>query len=316
MKKVLIIKLGYSETLDSMLSLTTSLGDVLRTTVILHFFKNSHITWLVDKKAHPLLENNKYIDRICIYDPNNIDQFKKEQFDIIVNLEKLPEICSLSDSLQAREYFGFRLTNLNNETYSNFSLNNKLIEFTQDLDKRRENKDCWQKIMAEALGRKWLGQGYILGYKPNSKIRYDVGFNWTVGNKWTNKVWPRAYWDRLENLIKDEYSISWQQGLNSIYEYIDWIKSCKLIVTADTLGLHISLTLKKRVVALFGPTSSREIYFYNCGSFLLPEAPYKCIPCLKPYCDKERQCMEYINPEKVKERIEHEFKKNKTASKV
>jgi len=37
MKRILIIKLGYSETLDSMLSLTTSLGDVLRTTVILHF---------------------------------------------------------------------------------------------------------------------------------------------------------------------------------------------------------------------------------------------------------------------------------------
>jgi hypothetical protein len=53
-KKVLIIKLGYSETLDSALSLTTSLGDVLRTTVILHFFKDWHITWLVDEKALPL----------------------------------------------------------------------------------------------------------------------------------------------------------------------------------------------------------------------------------------------------------------------
>jgi heptosyltransferase-2 len=142
-------------------------------------------------------------------------------------------------------------------------------------------------------------------------VKYDIGFNWTVGNKWTNKAWPKTYWQKLEGLVKGKYSISWQQGLNSIYEYIDWINSCRLIVTADTLGLHICLALNKNVVALFGPTSHREIYFYNCGSYLLPQVPYKCIPCFKPYCDKKRQCMEFITPEIVKERIENEFERNK-----
>jgi heptosyltransferase-2 len=311
MKKVLIIKLGYSETLDSMLSLTTSLGDVLRTTVILHFFKDSHITWLVDKKASPLLKNNKYINKILVYDSNASEQLKKEQFDIIVNLEKLPEICLLSDSLVAKEYFGFRFDGFNNDDAQNcYTGNKRLIELTQNLRKKRENKDCWQRILADALEKEWRGQEYILSYKPKSKIKYEVGFNWTTGNKWMNKAWPRTYWERLESLIKDKYSISWQQGLDSIYKYIDWINSCRLIVTADTLGLHLSLALKKRVVALFGPTSHREIYFYNCGSFLLPQVAYDCIPCLKPHCDKERQCMEYIIPEKVKDRIEDEFKKN------
>lgn len=313
MKKTLIIKLGYSETLDSMLSLTTSLGDVLRTTVILHFFKDSHITWLVDGNALPLLENNKYINRIWVYGPNIVAQLKKENFNSIVNLEKLPEICLLSDSLRTKKYFGFKFNSLTSGIYNGCEASKRLIELTQDLDKKRRNKDCWQKIMAEALGREWHGQDYVLGYKPKSEIKYDLGFNWTVGNKWRNKAWPRAYWDRLENLIKNKYSISWQQGLNSIYEYIDWINSCRLIVTADTLGLHLGLALKKKVVALFGPTSSYEIYLYNRGSFLLPEAPYKCIPCLKPNCDKERQCMEFIAPEVVKERIEYEFKKNKIA---
>jgi heptosyltransferase-2 len=316
MKKVLIIKLGYSETFDSMLSLTTSLGDVLRTTVILHFFKGNHVSWLVDKKARPLLENNKYIDRIWTYNSDTRKQLKKEKFDIIVNLEKLPEICLLSDSLRAEKYFGFRFNSCNNGPPNCYSDSKRLIELVQDLNKKRKNKDSWQSILAEALGKKWNEQAYVLGYEPKSKVKYDIGFNWTVGNKWTNKAWPRIYWKSLENLIKNEYSISWQQGLNNLYEYIDWINSCRLIVTADTLGLHLGLALQKRIVALFGPTSSYEIYFYNCGSFLLPEAPYKCIPCLKPHCDKERQCMEYIAPEKVKERIKDEFKRNKIASKV
>lgn len=310
MKKILIIKLGYSETLDSMLSLTTSLGDVLRTTFILHFFKDCHVSWLVDKKAYPLLKDNKYIDRIRVYNSKNIGQLKKERFDIIINLEKLPEVCILADSLISNKYFGFRFNGHNKAALGCSGFSKRLIKLTQDLNTRRTSKDSWQKIMAEALGERWDKQTYILGYKPNSRIKYDIGFNWTVGSKWTNKAWPRAYWDRLENLIKGRYSISWQQGLDSIHKYIDWINSCRLIVTADSLGLHLGLALKKRVVALFGPTSSSEIYFYNRGSFLLPEAPYQCIPCLKPHCDKKRQCMEFIAPERVKERIEYELKRN------
>ena len=316
MKKVLIIKLGYTETLDSMLSPTTSLGDVLRTTVILHFFKGSHIDWLVDEKARPLLEYNEYINKIWVYNSSTVSQLKKEKFDIIVNLEKLPEICLLAASLAARDYFGFGFNRLDKDVRKSYEGSKRLIELTQDVNKRRENKDCWQKILAEALGKKWNSEGYTLGYKPKSEIKYDIGLNWTTGNKWTNKAWPRAYWESLEGLIKDKYSISWQEGLDSLYEYIDWINSCRLIVTADTLGLHISLPLNKKVVALFGPTSHREIYLYDCGSFLVPRVAYKCIPCFKPYCDKERQCMEYITPEKVKERIENEFKRNRVTPEV
>jgi len=316
MRKVLIIKLGYSETLDSSLSLIASLGDVLRTTVILHFFKDDHVSWLVDEKARPLLEYNEYINKIWVYDSSAVSQLKKEKFDIIVNLEKLPEICLLADSLAAKEYFGFRFNGLDKDIQSCYTGCKRLVELTQDINKRRENKDCWQKILAEALGKKWNSEGYALGYKPKSEVKYDIGLNWTTGKKWTNKAWPKVYWESLEGLIKEKYSISWQQGLDSLYEYIDWINSCRLIVTADTLGLHISLALNKKVIALFGPTSHREIYPYDCGSFLVPRVAYKCIPCFKPNCDQERQCMEYIAPEDVKERIENELKRNRVTSEV
>lgn len=309
MKKVLIIKLGYSETLDGLFGLTTSLGDVLRTTVILHFFKGSHISWLVDAKASPLLENNEYINKILIYNSETINELKNEKFDILINLEKMPEFCSFSDSLAAAKRFGF--SSDNNECSKNYYSQGakRLIELIQDFNKKKKNKDCWQKVLCDVLGEKWDGQEYILGCNPNSEIKFDVGFNWTTGSKWTNKAWPRSYWDKLENLIKDRYSISWQQGMESIHEYVDWANSCRLIVTADTLGLHIGLALKKRIVALFGPSSYREIYFYNRGSVLLPQSPYKCVPCLKPCCEKIKQCMEYIAPEMVQERIEDEFKK-------
>lgn len=310
MKKILIIKLGYTETLDNALSLTTSLGDVLRTTFILHFFKDYHVSWLVDKKAAVLLENNVHVDKIFIYDFNAIKgQFKKERFDVVVNFEKLPEICKLAESLGVKKYFGFRLDNSDNSIVHYSKKGKKLVELSQSVSRRRENRDCWQKMLAQALEKDWNGEHYILGYKPKSEICYDIGFNWATSNKWTNKEWPKNYWEELQNLLGNKYSISWQRGLNSLHEYIDWINSCRLIVTSDSLGLHLCLALDKRVIALFGPTPHREIYFYNCGSYLLPESPYNCSPCLKPVCAKKKKCIEFIYPQRVKERIEHEFGK-------
>jgi heptosyltransferase-2 len=308
-EKVLIIKLGYSETLDRRQSLTTSLGDVLRTTFILHYFKEQDIYWLIDKKAKPLLENNKYIKKILFYSSVILGGLKKETFDIIINLEKLPQIYTFVNSLIARERFGFWPNGFGSNNNS-FEGSRELIDITQDIENRKKNKHYWQEILAGAVGKQWSGEKYILGYKPSSKIKYDIGFNWTTSNKWLNKAWPKAYWDKLKSLIKDRYSISWQQGHNNLYDYIEWVNSCRLIVTADTLGLHLSLALEKRVIALFGPTSPYELYLYNCGSYLLPESPYRCLPCFMPTCNKKKQCMEYILPVKVKERIEDEFERN------
>ncbi len=62
-KQVLIVKTGYSETLDQYTTGAVSLGDVLRTTVILHRFppETHAVTWLTDLKSLPLLKDNPYI---------------------------------------------------------------------------------------------------------------------------------------------------------------------------------------------------------------------------------------------------------------
>ena len=70
--KILILKLGYSETLDPEISKIVSLGDVVRCSVVLEALKekypHSHITWLVAQEALPLVAQNKYIDRVLVWD--------------------------------------------------------------------------------------------------------------------------------------------------------------------------------------------------------------------------------------------------------
>lgn len=45
--------------------------------------------------------------------------------------------------------------------------------------------------------------------------------------------------------------------------YIEWINSCKIIITSDSFGLHVAHALGKKTISLFGPTNSNEIYIDN-----------------------------------------------------
>jgi len=308
MAKVLIIKLGYSETMDPEISRTTSLGDVLRTTVILYPFRNDHVTWLVDEAAYPLLEGNPYIKRILIYDLTSALQLQHERFDTVINLEKVPGVCALADSIRAWRRYGFRFDGENGEAEA-YDKCEFIFSLCKDTDLKKVHKASWQESLLHVVGAKWEGQEYILGYKPKTRVKYDVGLNWAVGSKWPNKAWPRPCWEELITLIKGKYTHSTQQGLDSIRQYIDWINSCRLLVTNDSLGLHIALALKKKVVVLYGPTNPNETYFYGRAAVLYPSADYSCIPCLKPDCVQKRPCIESISPASVKKAIDRLLKK-------
>lgn len=299
MAKVLIIKLGYSETLDREISTTTSLGDVLRTTVILNFFRGDQVSWLVDEKAYPLLDNNPAIERILRYNLETVLQLQKERFDTVVNLEKVPGICALADSINAWRRFGFRFDEAHGKAQS-YDGAEKVLSLCLDQDKKRHSHKYWQEALVDMIGKSWKGEEYILGYRPGSKVSYDIGFNWAVGAKWTNKAWPRPHWEKLAALLGSRYSVSWQQGLDNLYHYMDWINSCRLIITNDSLGMHLGIALRKKVVALFGPSYSKEVYLYGRGMILVPKTTYSCVPCLQGECFQKTHCMSFIRPETVK----------------
>lgn len=74
-------------------------------------------------------------------------------------------------------------------------------------------------------------------------------------------------------------------------------------MTNDSLGLHIALALKKKVVALFGPTSGRDTHMFGCGVKIFSPRRLKCMPCYSISCKRRRKCMDYITPEAVAEKV-------------
>ncbi len=303
--KVLILKVGYSETLDGEdNSRNVSLGDVFRTTPLLHLYEKEHITWVTDSKALPLLEDNPLIDRLLPYDFTTILQLESEEFDIVINLEKVPGICAFADKIKAWKKFGFRFNTRTGkaEAYDNAS---ELLTMTGDLTLKKQNSKSAQEILFNVVGEQWRGEEYILGYKPKTQEKWDVGFNILVGQKWPTKSWPIENWEKLERLLKEKGFIVTRQDnhskeiLTNLKSYIDWLNSCKVIVSNDSLGMHLSIALKKQVIGLFGPTSWREVYFYGRGKAIYPDILSNCIPCFNKNCERGRNCMGDISVEKV-----------------
>ncbi len=317
MQKVLIIKLGYSETLDPGIGKYTSFGDVLRSTVILHCFKDCHVTWLTDESAHTLLEGNPYIHRILFYDLTTTLQLQAENFDVVVNLEKIPGLCALADSLKAWKRYGFRFDEQNGRAESYENSHEPLRTYT-NLEAKRNSKRLWQDVLFEMLGKKWEGENYILGYKPKTiNLTSQIALNHLVGKKWKHKSWPWKKWLELERqLSRKGYTVSRQQDLD-LSSYIDWINSSEIIVTNDSLGLHIAIALGKKIVALFGPTSAYETYLYNLGVKIVPESDCEIMPCFQHKCMQDIPCISLIPVEEVLQKtinlLEGENEKSKAA---
>lgn len=300
MIKILIIKLGYSETLDSEVGRIVSLGDVLRTTPILEALKEKYtpcsITFLTDKKAEELIINNPYIDRLLIWDEFVGFLLLKEKFDIVINLEKHPGICALADMIEAWQKYGFRLVSHTGDI-AEYEQKVSFIEYINNKDLK---KDYWQKVLIEHLGVEWKEQKYSLGYTPKNNEQFDIGLNYQVGSKWPTKAMSKSKWELLhKQLIELGYTVSWQEGLNSLYDYMDWINSCNLIISQDSLGLHLANALNKKTIGLFGSTDYSEIFPYGETQFIKSETTCDIMPCYKQLCDNHSFCMDEIKIETI-----------------
>ncbi|MBS3126405.1 glycosyltransferase family 9 protein [Candidatus Woesearchaeota archaeon] len=70
---------------------------------------------------------------------------------------------------------------------------------------------------------------------------------------------------------------------NTLMQFAALVNLCSVLVTSDSLAMHIGIALKKRAVAFFGPTSSAEIEMYGRGTKIIPRTG--CLCCYRDKCD-------------------------------
>jgi heptosyltransferase-2 len=279
MKTICIIKLG-------------ALGDVLRTTPILRYLKQKPcaITWVTEKDALRFVTNALVDDPVAFKDGLALGPF-----DVLYNFDEDKTACELAERVKATIKKGY---GWNGTAFHPFDKDAQYAyDLTRDDDlKFKKNRKNYQEIIFGTAGDVFRGEEYVFERKPSGPAVYDIGINYLVGDKFPLKTWP--HWRAFEQTFKDKARISIQRIFSSMEEYITWIDNCNILITTDSLGMHIAIALKKKVIALLGNTSQTEINLYGRG--IKHFTPLPCVPCYKKKCIFETvRCMHEITPEKV-----------------
>jgi len=281
--KTLIVKIG-------------SKGDVVRTTVLLSVLKEE-IYWLATKDVKILLNSKKITKNYFIED--DLSELFKTEFDLIISLEEMKNILNIVKRIKTKKFIGAYLDKDNKINYTadssywyDMSKSSKFgIEKADEL--KMNNKKSVPEILINMVGEEFSGQEYDIGVKCKS-TKGKIGLIDISKSIWPNKMW--AGYPKLANLLKQNgYEVVSLGIRDSLKEHIEDINNYELIVCGDTLGMHVALALKKKVVALFNCTPPNEVYDYGRMKKIVS-------PIYKKYFfkkTKDQEAQEAINVKEV-----------------
>lgn len=326
-QRILIVKLAA---IGDVLRTTPLLSGLKRK------YPESHITWITSREALPLLKNNPLIDRLLSFEIASILPLEVETFDLVIGLEKEAPGAALTSKVRGRRKKGFGLTpegtvfplnrrseyafflglsdelkfHGNQKTYPELIF--EIAEIDYQMDEYILSLSPEDLAFAEARSKKW-------GLRPGA---FRIGLNTGAGGVFANKAWTlegyRKVIERLGNETDAELLLLGgpaerernQRILatareriidtgceNTLGEFAALVNLCDLVVTGDTTALHLAIGLKKKVVAIFGPTCAPEIELYGRGEKIL--TPLSCGPCYRRRCDRSPNCMEAVPVEEV-----------------
>lgn len=118
-----------------------------------------------------------------------------------------------------------------------------------------------------------------------------------------------SYVEMISGEFREDENVVDLSGKTSFTELIEVIRGAELVVTNDTGPMHLSASLKRKTIALFGPCSPQQ---YAMGDSIFPiYMDLYCSPCvhefITPPCKGDNQCMKMIDVDIVMKKIrEHE----------
>jgi len=253
MRNILIIKTGAA-------------GDVMRTSVLLHLFPNDRVYWVSTKLNGQLLPQN--LDSLSILDIDDLNESELPVMDLVISLDDDMKCAALASIMAKNELVGTYLdgdqvkyTESCREWYD-MGLVSIFGKEKADAIKKR-NLKSYQEILYGMFNTDFEAQRYLtredVKAAPQRKL---IGLEDRAGARWPTKVWHR--FDELAKLLEGEgYTIKYFQDRDTLKEYMEDIAECSLIVTGDSLGMHIALALGIPNVSIFTCTSASEIYDYG-----------------------------------------------------
>src|ERR1035437_8900415 len=255
-KKIVIIK-------------TDATGDVVRTTVLLHLFANDHITWITAKHNISILPFNRVnLQKVIAIDDVEQSGILQDSFDFVISLDDDFKCAAVASKLKTKELIGAYIQG-NKVVYTDDSREWFDMGLSSRLGKEKADELKWQntfsfqEIFFRMLGAKFNGEHYLIREDIYSNGKPNViGIEDRAGARWPTKKWNQ-FPQLAEHLKQDGYEVVFFKEREHLKDYLQDIGNTSLIISGDTLGMHIALALKIPIVTLFTCTSAVEIYGYN-----------------------------------------------------
>lgn len=324
-KRILIVHL---EALGAVLR-STALLDPIKAK-----FPNSHVTWVTKNPAPLLLKNLKAVDRILTTSPDDILALGALEFDIAYVVDKSLTSAGILRQTRVGQVFGFTADSRTGAILPATPAAQELWEIgLSDQKKFFENKKPETQLICEALELPYSRHEYqvVLNAKEMAasqalraqwapKGEFIVGLNTgcaaVIPYKKLTIEMHRELAVRLKNELGvtvvllggpedternqqiraglDVISTETEKGLR---DGLVSMNAVDAVVSGDSLGMHMAISLKKWVVAWFGPTCSHEIDLFDRGVHILTKA--NCSPCWKRACDKNPMCYDLVDVKEI-----------------
>ena len=306
--RILIIKLG-------------AIGDVIRTTPLLHKIKETYpqaqVWWLtLTPDVVP-----RTVDVILPFTPQSLATLGATRFNILYNLDKDREACALAASVQADIKKGFTLRDGKAAPIDKDAVPKYMTGVFDDLNKA--NTISYPQEIFEMCGFTFAGEEYILDAQTDRgyswklpKKKKIVGLNTGCGGRWTSRLCAEKNWVALATKLKragylplllggeqeHEKNRRIARKSGAVYfghfplqQFIHEVDQCDLVVTAVTMAMHITIGLHKKIVLFNNIFNRNEFELYGRGEILEPE--FACTCYYSPVCPND--CMQYVSVDRV-----------------
>lgn len=294
------------------------------------------VTWLTRRAAAGLFVGNSKVDEVLVTeDAVTAARLATERFDVVLCPDADPDAAVLAAMAQAGERRGYTRESDGRIVPLSPGAERWLAMGLSD-ERKKANRQTYQHLVAEVLGldpalvREPIlepsaadlaaAEAFVAAMPGDGPV---IGLNTGAGGRWAYKQWTHEHQEaflrladaagwrvmllggpeevqRHRELLTFAASLAVHDGgnHNSYGGFGALVQQCRVIVTSDSLAVHVAAARRVPAVVLFGPTSAPEIELYGRGSKIVPEG-LPCLCCYLPRCDRVPHCQALIEPETV-----------------
>jgi heptosyltransferase-1 len=259
--RILVVRLGAMGDIVHSLPAVASLK---------HSFPGSRITWIVEPRWAPLLEDNPFVDRLLFLRRNlpgglleSWRQLRAEPYDFAVDFQGLLKSALVASAARAERIFGFHQSQTRERAAGLFYSNKTLSASAHVVDRAL---DLAAAAGAASVLRTFpLPPGRAEGELPEGEF---VLASPLAG--WPQKQWPMPHYAQLAARLRHELKIPLVLNgppgapisqvceaaphFSGIPGLIHATRRAAAVLGVDSGPLHLAAALAKPGIAIFGPT--------------------------------------------------------------